>query len=161
MKKYLLSFVLAVISVFTVFSQEKESNTEEIHPLIGVWQQCRVIQNPNNPSERSVRRTPNFKFLNADGTFSNMILSDRNQVSNITVYGQYEITSEKSYTEIVEISYTNPTDTNRKVKMDYEFSNENNFLVISYFSIHPSTGIAAEGNEFWVRVTPGNPFAKK
>lgn len=161
MKKYLLSFVLTILSVLTVSSQEQKDNADEIHPLVGVWQQAVVVQNPNNPEERVIRKTANFKFLNKDGTFSNMVLSDGRQISNITVYGMYEINSDKSYTELVEKSYTNSNDTGRKVKMDYELSNENKFLVISYFSIHPTTGEAMKGNEFWVRVEYGTPFVKR
>lgn len=157
MKKYLLSVIC--IFAFSTYLQAQEPK-EEPHGLIGFWQQCVIVQNPNDPEEQKIYRTPNFKFLNKDGSFINMVLSDRRQIANITVCGTYEVNSDKNYTEIVEKSYTNPNDTNRKVKMDYKLSNEDQFLVISYFSINPRTGNAEDVKEFWVKVMPGNPFEK-
>lgn len=168
MKRIFLLLILACLPFFCIFAQDIEDRIdidtiekEKTHPLIGVWQQCRVVQNPNDPSDQKIYRAPNFKFLNKDGSFSNMILSDKNQISNITVYGTYEINSDEQYTEIIEKSHTNPNDTNRKAKINYRLEKENTYLIISYFTLNSATGEPMQGREFWIRVEPGNPFKKE
>ena len=161
MRKYVLLSVIYMF-IFSTYSRAQELKEGESHPLTGIWQQSIVVQNPTNPAEeRRIFKTHNLKFLNEDGTFFNMVVSDQKQISNITVLGTYEVNSDENYTEIIEKSYTNPNDINRKVKLGYKLSNENKHLVISYFSISPKTGVSEMVEEFWVKIEGGNPFIRK
>ncbi|MCC8145718.1 MAG: DUF4488 domain-containing protein [Bacteroidales bacterium] len=164
MKKLFLLFILTSIPFLYGTAQEEaaisagKSNAEETHGLVGVWQMCILVPNPENPEDIQLRRTPAFKFLNKDGSFYNMVLSQ--QTSNITALGSFEINSEDSYTENVDQSYTNPNDNNRKNRLNYELTNEGRFLLIKYFTTN-SAGEAGEARELWVKVEPGNPFQQK
>lgn len=162
MKKILL-FILICIPLQSVFPQTQETEEEKKHPIVGMWQMCRVLQNPNDPSDQKIFRTPSFKLLNEDNSFMNFMISTtpERQFSFITVIGEYEINSDDTYTEIVEKSYTNPNDDMRKVKIGYRLDNDNKYLILTLFSLHPETGVPVQGSEFWVRVEHGSPFVKK
>ncbi|MDH8702686.1 hypothetical protein M2138_002054 [Dysgonomonadaceae bacterium PH5-43] len=160
--KIFLTFILFLFCITPMFANDNivETESTEEHPLMGLWQQCVVVQNPNNPEERTIIKSPNFKYLAKDGSFVNLVLSERRQISNITVYGTYEILSDDTYTEIIERSHTNPNDDNRKVKLNYKIVEDKKSMVITYFSISPITGEAKEISEYWVKVEKGNPFIK-
>ncbi|MDL2223957.1 DUF4488 domain-containing protein [Bacteroidales bacterium OttesenSCG-928-M06] len=163
MKKIFLLFALVYFPFMNGIAQEavtvQAPQLEAEEPgLQGIWQMCLLIPNQEDPSKPQMRLSSAFKFLNKDGSFYNIMLSS--QGSKITVLGTYEINSEGAYTEIIDRSYTNPADNNRKNRMDYELANEGRFLFLKYFTLNSNTGQSGEAREFWVRVEPGNPFAR-
>lgn len=164
MNKIFIIFLVSCFFFLKGIAQEPvpifapDTDSKEINDLVGVWQMCIFVPNPENPEKPLLRRSSAFKFLNKDGSFYNMILSP--QVSNFTVFGTYEINSEDSYTEIIDRSYTNPMDNNRKNQLNYEFANDGRFLFIKYISINSNTGEAGEARELWVKIEPGNPFPR-
>jgi len=158
MKKNILLFILACIPSLMVWSQIETKEEKEIHDLIGVWQLCQLMQNPEDANNFKIVRIPFFKILQKEGNFMNLFLSQ--EKSNITGYGTFEIISENSYTETIDKSYTNPSDNNRINKLTYELDNKNQFLFIKYFLIDSYSGKMGESRELWVRVEAGNPFIK-
>ncbi|MDR1584738.1 MAG: DUF4488 domain-containing protein [Prevotellaceae bacterium] len=140
------------MSCFTACKENK--TTEVTSDFVGIWQLCAQRYNEEMPTIAPFEqeRLPEYKIIDKDGTFTNLIVS-RN--TYITVFGTYDISKKDKYVELVEKSYTNPNHNRFANEMDCEMTN-GKYLKLSYDT---ATGTRQEKViELWIKVQKGNPF---
>jgi hypothetical protein len=151
------NFVLCSIAALFCFSScKKETRTEVVSDFVGIWQLCGQIYDENMPTIAAYEneRLPEYKIINKDGTFTNLIAS---RETFITVYGTYDDTKRNKYIEYVKKSYTNPKHNDYKNEMDCEIINST-YMKLTY-QMEDVGGVHLV-NEVWKKVPYGNPFEK-
>jgi hypothetical protein len=151
------NFVLCSIAALFCFSSCKKDSQPEVEVVsdfVGIWQLCGQVYNENMPTIAPYEneRLPEYKIINKDGTFINLIAS---RETFITVYGTYDDTQLNKYIEYVEKSYTNPKHNDYKNEMDCEIIN-GKYMKLTYQM--EDTKRVHLVNEVWIKVPYGNPF---
>ena len=126
------------------YAQEKK-HIAESKDLVGFWG---ILMPSWKSGEMSVAAVGSYKVINPDGTFY-VFFAPKNKggVSGIILYGNYEITSDSTYTEhiIRNLNSTNKTDSHMK----YKFLSED-VIVASFTNEEVANG--REIKEIWVRM---------
>ena len=124
------NFILMALMMLVASGSALAQKTEKVPvSLNGIWQMC--FYRSNSPTVAGELKTSNsLKILSDDGRFSNMVMMPHGAV--IIGEGRYEMTSENSYTEIVERNLHLPQLNGKKNLMHFEMMDEG-IMVVKYF----------------------------
>ena len=144
-------FVLAIGFSGTLFAQE---HLAESKSLVGMWRQ--TIVEKNNKGEIVKEKLPNFKVINADGTFYTFTALNTGNINtpetdvSIYMYGTYDITSDSTFTEHVIKNYSVPDFDKSNAELRYKFvpDSDNNLVYMIWKSTVNNEWIP----EAWERV---------
>lgn len=123
-------FLFLALSLLVVSGSALAQSAEKVPiSLNGVWQMC--FYRSNSPDVAGELKTSNsLKILSDDGRFTNLVMMPHGAI--IIGEGTYEMTSEKSYTEIVERNLHLPQLNGKKNLMHFEMMDEG-IMVVKYF----------------------------
>lgn len=143
MKTKILVAVLLLTSLPMLAKEKKNKvvNNPQIEKLAGTWQLCAIVQGQNG--DKQMIYAPMFKVLNADGSFFNLELVDKDSPGALFVTGTWEVLSETSYVERLETIATDPSLQGKDNIMTFRLSDNDEILHISY------------GQQTWHRVEKG------
>ena len=124
------NFILMALMMLVASGSALAQKTEKVPvSLNGIWQMC--FYRSNSPTVAGELKTSNsLKILSDDGRFTNMVMMHHGAI--IIGEGRYEMTSENSYTEIVERNLHLPQLNGKKNLMQFEMMDEG-IMVVKYF----------------------------
>ena len=113
MRNFIFLALLLLIASGSALAQSAEKAPLGLN---GIWQMC--FYRSNSPDVAGELKTSNsFKILTDDGRFTNMVMMPNGAI--IIGEGKWEMTSEKSYTEIVERNIHLPQLDGKKNVMEF------------------------------------------
>ena len=148
MRSFLFLTLLVLVASGNVSPQKAEKVPVSLN---GVWQMC--FYRSNSPEVAGELKTSNsLKILSDDGRFTNMVMMPHGAI--IIGEGTYEMTSEKSYTEIVERNLHLPQLNGKRNVMEFEMKDDG-IMVVKYFLKEDINGNRIDSwcYETWKRVT--------
>lgn len=148
MRSFLFLTLLVLVASGNVWAQKAEKVPVSLN---GVWQMC--FYRSNSPEVAGELKTSNsLKILSDDGRFTNMVMMPHGAI--IIGEGTYEMTSEKSYTEIVERNLHLPQLNGKRNVMEFEMKDDG-VMVVKYFLKEDINGNRIDSwcYETWKRVT--------
>lgn len=148
MRSFLFLTLLVLVASGNVWAQKAEKVPVSLN---GVWQMC--FYRSNSPEVAGELKTSNsLKILSDDGRFTNMVMMPHGAI--IIGEGTYEMTSEKSYTEIVERNLHLPQLNGKRNVMEFEMKDDG-IMVVKYFLKEDINGNRIDSwcYETWKRVT--------
>lgn len=145
-------FLFLALSLLVVSGSALAQSAEKVPiNLNGVWQMC--FYRSNSPDVAGELKTSNsLKILSDDGRFTNLVMMPHGAI--IIGEGTYEMTSEKSYTEIVERNLHLPQLNGKKNVMEFEMKDDG-IMVVKYFLKEDINGNRIDSwcYETWKRVS--------
>lgn len=145
-------FLFLALSLLVVSGSALAQSAEKVPiSLNGVWQMC--FYRSNSPDVAGELKTSNsLKILSDDGRFTNLVMMPYGAI--IIGEGTYEMTSEKSYTEIVERNLHLPQLNGKKNVMEFEMKDDG-IMVVKYFLKEDINGNRIDSwcYETWKRVS--------
>lgn len=145
-------FLFLALSLLVVSGSALAQSAERVPiSLNGVWQMC--FYRSNSPDVAGELKTSNsLKILSDDGRFTNLVMMPHGAI--IIGEGTYEMTSEKSYTEIVERNLHLPQLNGKKNVMEFEMKDDG-IMVVKYFLKEDINGNRIDSwcYETWKRVS--------
>lgn len=145
-------FLFLALSLLVVSGSALAQSAEKVPiSLNGVWQMC--FYRSNSPDVAGELKTSNsLKILSDDGRFTNLVMMSHGAI--IIGEGTYEMTSEKSYTEIVERNLHLPQLNGKKNVMEFEMKDDG-IMVVKYFLKEDINGNRIDSwcYETWKRVS--------
>lgn len=145
-------FLFLALSLLVVSGSALAQSAEKVPiSLNGVWQMC--FYRSNSPDVAGELKTSNsLKILSDDGRFTNLVMMPHGAI--IIGEGTYEMTSEKSYTEIVERNLHLPQLNGKKNVMEFEMKDDG-IMVVKYFLKEDINGNRIDSwcYETWKRVS--------
>lgn len=145
-------FLFLALSLLVVSGSALAQSAEKVPvSLNGVWQMC--FYRSNSPDVAGELKTSNsLKILSDDGRFTNLVMMPHGAI--IIGEGTYEMTSEKSYTEIVERNLHLPQLNGKKNVMEFEMK-DYGIMVVKYFLKEDINGNRIDSwcYETWKRVS--------
>lgn len=145
-------FLFLALSLLVVSGSALAQSAEKVPiSLNGVWQMC--FYRSNSPDVAGELKTSNsLKILSDDGHFTNLVMMPHGAI--IIGEGTYEMTSEKSYTEIVERNLHLPQLNGKKNVMEFEMKDDG-IMVVKYFLKEDINGNRIDSwcYETWKRVS--------
>ena len=145
-------FLFLALSLLVVSGSALAQSAEKVPiSLNGVWQMC--FYRSNSPDLAGELKTSNsLKILSDDGRFTNLVMMPHGAI--IIGEGTYEMTSEKSYTEIVERNLHLPQLNGKKNVMEFEMKDDG-IMVVKYFLKEDINGNRIDSwcYETWKRVS--------
>lgn len=145
-------FLFLALSLLVVSGSALAQSAEKVPiSLNGVWQMC--FYRSNSPNVTGELKTSNsLKILSDDGRFTNLVMMPHGAI--IIGEGTYEMTSEKSYTEIVERNLHLPQLNGKKNVMEFEMKDDG-IMVVKYFLKEDINGNRIDSwcYETWKRVS--------
>lgn len=134
--------LLAFIVGLTAYAQHS-------HPLLGIWQQEIITQEGNRIL------IPVWKIISGDGTFSVILMTNKDGRAVQTIEGSYVIDSDKTYTEQVKTNVFDPQQKNTTNTLNYSFDTPDRLRIAYHLQ-----GRSVPATESWVRVKLENPFGQ-
>ena len=145
-------FLFLALSLLVVSGSALAQSAEKVPiSLNGVWQMC--FYRSNSPDVAGELKTSNsLKILSDDGRFTNLVMMPHGAI--IIGEGTYEMTSEKSYSEIVERNLHLPQLNGKKNVMEFEMKDDG-IMVVKYFLKEDINGNRIDSwcYETWKRVS--------
>lgn len=145
-------FLFLALSLLVVSGSALAQSAEKVPiSLNGVWQMC--FYRSNSPDVAGELKTSNsLKILSDDGRFTNLVMMPHGAI--IIGEGTYEMTSEKSYTEIVERNLHLPQLNGKKNVMEFEMKDDG-IMIVKYFLKEDINGNRIDSwcYETWKRVS--------
>lgn len=145
-------FLFLALSLLVVSGSALAQSAEKVPvSLNGVWQMC--FYRSNSPDVAGELKTSNsLKILSDDGRFTNLVMMPHGAI--IIGEGTYEMTSEKTYTEIVERNLHLPQLNGKKNVMEFEMKDDG-IMVVKYFLKEDINGNRIDSwcYETWKRVS--------
>lgn len=145
-------FLFLALSLLVVSGSALAQSAEKVPvSLNGVWQMC--FYRSNSPDVAGELKTSNsLKILSDDGRFTNLVMMPHGAI--IIGEGTYEMTSEKTYTEIVERNLHLPQLNGKKNVMEFEIKDDG-IMVVKYFLKEDINGNRIDSwcYETWKRVS--------
>lgn len=145
-------FLFLALSLLVVSGSALAQSAEKVPvSLNGVWQMC--FYRSDSPDVAGELKTSNsLKILSDDGRFTNLVMMPHGAI--IIGEGTYEMTSEKSYTEIVERNLHLPQLNGKKNVMEFEMKDDG-IMVVKYFLKEDINGNRIDSwcYETWKRVS--------
>ena len=145
-------FLFLALSLLVVSGSALAQSAEKVPiSLNGVWQMC--FYRSNSPDVAGELKTSNsLKILSDDGRFTNLVMMPHGAI--IIGEGTYEMTSEKSYTEIVERNLHLPQLNGKKNVMEFEMKDDG-IMGVKYFLKEDINGNRIDSwcYETWKRVS--------
>lgn len=126
MRNLILMALMMLVASGSALAQKAEKVPVALN---GVWQMC--FYRSNSPNVAGELKTSNsLKILSDDGRFTNLVMMPQGAI--IIGEGKYEVTSENSYTEIVERNLHLPQLNGKKNVMEFEMMDDG-IMVVKYF----------------------------
>ena len=148
MRNFIFLALLLLIASGSALAQSAEKAPLGLN---GIWQMC--FYRSNSPDVAGELKTSNsFKILTDDGRFTNMVMMPNGAI--IIGEGKWEMTSEKSYTEMVERNIHLPQLDGKKNVMEFELQGDD-IMVVKFFLKEDVNGNRIDSwcYETWKRVT--------
>ena len=132
MKTKILVAALLMLALPMTATNKKEQTkfAQQKQRLTGIWQQCFPIA--TNDGGLQLRFTPHFKILGSDGSFNNMSQANSLAPAALFATGEWRVTSDSTFVEHLTTIATDDKSEGKDNELTFRLEADDNILEVSY-----------------------------